>query len=440
MSDNTQRPNGCSEKYAELCAVSTTGELSGDEWADLEAHLDGCAACSSLLGEYDALAHAGMAKLAPDLGAQDEGANVFREKRAELRLTGALHAGRVLVSGPAPPAFGAANEKVAYPAAHPKRWAYAAAAVALVVCCVGGFEAGRLGRPKAVTVGAPLVISPKITPPIAVVALSANEADLKQKLAAAQKSLSEFDARSLESEKEIAELSGARDTLQTQLQTLKNKEDADTTSLIAMIQQRDGLQQQLGDTAKSLERVKQDLDQARQERQGAVLRVASLESDVNRLNATLAITNQSASANETYLAQDRDVRELMGARQLYIADVFDVQNDGQKSKPYGRVFYTKGRSLLFYAFDLETQPGYHETKAFQAWGKPDSSSQRPISLGIFYMDSQSNRRWILKSDNPDVLAQINAVFVTVEPKGGSAKPTGKPFLEAYLHSLPPNHP
>jgi hypothetical protein len=37
---------------------------------------------------------------------------------------------------------------------------------------------------------------------------------------------------------------------------------------------------------------------------------------------------------------------------------------------------------------------------------------------------------MLKTDNPDVLAQINAVFVAVEPKGGSAKPTGKPFLEA----------
>jgi hypothetical protein len=41
---------------------------------------------------------------------------------------------------------------------------------------------------------------------------------------------------------------------------------------------------------------------------------------------------------------------------------------------------------------------------------------------------------VLKTDNPDFLAQINAVFVTVEPKGDSAKPTSKPFLEAYLHS------
>ena len=31
-------------------------------------------------------------------------------------------------------------------------------------------------------------------------------------------------------------------------------------------------------------------------------------------------------------------------------------------------------------------------------------------------------------------------FVTLEPKGGSKKPTNKPFLLAYLHTAPPNHP
>jgi anti-sigma-K factor RskA len=61
-------------------------------------------------------------------------------------------------------------------------------------------------------------------------------------------------------------------------------------------------------------------------------------------------------------------------------------------------------------------------------------------LGIFYLDNEKNRRWVVKADNPDLLARINAVFVTVEPRGGSEKPTGKPFLEAYLHSLSPNHP
>ena len=32
------------------------------------------------------------------------------------------------------------------------------------------------------------------------------------------------------------------------------------------------------------------------------------------------------------------------------------------------------------------------------------------------------RRWVLKFDNPKVIEQIDAVFVTVEPKGGSDNP------------------
>jgi hypothetical protein len=60
-------------------------------------------------------------------------------------------------------------------------------------------------------------------------------------------------------------------------------------------------------------------------------------------------------------------------------------------------------------------------------------------MGIFYLDNEANRRWVLKFDNPEKLAQINAVFVTVEPNGGSHKPAGKQLLYASLRSLP-NHP
>jgi anti-sigma-K factor RskA len=53
-------------------------------------------------------------------------------------------------------------------------------------------------------------------------------------------------------------------------------------------------------------------------------------------------------------------------------------------------------------------------------------------LGILYIDNQSNHRWALRFDDPQKLAEIDAMFVTVEPHGGSAKPTGKPFLYALL--------
>jgi hypothetical protein len=60
-------------------------------------------------------------------------------------------------------------------------------------------------------------------------------------------------------------------------------------------------------------------------------------------------------------------------------------------------------------------------------------------LGVFYEDNSTKKRWILKCDDPKTLAQIDAVFVTIEPNGGSHKPSSKPLLFAYL-KVSPNHP
>src|SRR6202040_3007700 len=101
--------------------------------------------------------------------------------------------------------------------------------------------------------------------------------------------------------------------------------------------------------------------------------------------------------------------------------------------------YTKHKSLIFYAFDLDQQSGVKNASAFQAWGLRDSDNKHPLNLGILYLDNHANRRWVLKFEDPDTLAKINAVFVTVEPAGGSVKPSGKHLLYAYL-SNQPNHP
>jgi hypothetical protein len=55
------------------------------------------------------------------------------------------------------------------------------------------------------------------------------------------------------------------------------------------------------------------------------------------------------------------------------------------------------------------------------------------------VDDQKQNRWVLKFDDPRTLAEIDSVFVTVEPAGGSAKPTGNKLLYAYLLANP-NHP
>jgi len=41
----------------------------------------------------------------------------------------------------------------------------------------------------------------------------------------------------------------------------------------------------------------------------------------------------------------------------------------------------------------------------------------------------------MRFDDPQRLAEIDAVFVTVEPRGGSRKPTSKPFLTLFSGTM-----
>ena len=52
------------------------------------------------------------------------------------------------------------------------------------------------------------------------------------------------------------------------------------------------------------------------------------------------------------LAMGRDVSDLMGARNLHILDVVDTDARGKSRPAFGRIFYTEGKSLVFYAYDL----------------------------------------------------------------------------------------
>jgi hypothetical protein len=72
-------------------------------------------------------------------------------------------------------------------------------------------------------------------------------------------------------------------------------------------------------------------------------------------------------------------------------------------------------------------------------GRRGADREQALNLGIFYQDNTAKKRWILKFDDPKTLEQIDAVFVTVEPNGGSHRPSGKPLLFAYL-KVDPNHP
>jgi hypothetical protein len=207
-----------------------------------------------------------------------------------------------------------------------------------------------------------------------------------------------------------------------------------------LLQQRTELAQKL-ETAEAKNQTLQDRlglleRQSSQDKQQA----GALEAQIADLTRVLREREATIDQQQELLAHDRDIRELMGARDLYVAEVYDVERTGETKKPYGRVFYTKGKSLIFYAYDLDQQAGIKNASSFQAWGRRGPDWQKALNLGVFYVDNASKKRWVLRFDDPKALAQIDAVFVTVEPNGGSHKPSSsKPLLFAYLH-IDPNHP
>jgi len=214
---------------------------------------------------------------------------------------------------------------------------------------------------------------------------------------------------------------------------------SDQTEKREVAEERNTLNQKIDSLQASLQSTETELSSLRQQRSQDQSRAESLEAQITDLHGQLRDREQDLGKQQELLAHDQDIRELMGARDLYIAEVYDVARNGQTQKPYGRVFYTKGKSLIFYAYDLDQQQSVKNANTFQAWGRRGTDKQQALNLGIFYQDSLAKKRWVLRFQDQQALAQIDGVFVTVEPKGGSQKPSGKALLFASL-KIEPNHP
>ncbi|MGD0911015.1 MAG: hypothetical protein ABR928_03925 [Terracidiphilus sp.] len=133
------------------------------------------------------------------------------------------------------------------------------------------------------------------------------------------------------------------------------------------------------------------------------------------------------------------VSSLVAARNLHIIDVYDSNANGKRGRPFGRVFYVEGRSLVFYAYDLPTART-QQNISFHLWGEKAGIGETTLSLGVLHDDDPRDRRWALTCNDPNLLAKINSVYVTAESPGKpNDAPNGPRVLYAYF-GAPPNHP
>jgi Putative zinc-finger len=434
------------DEFLELCAVSTSGELSEQERKKLEAHLVGCAECRQALKEFEAAVDVGV----PFLGAKLSADPAFDSP--PQFISSPANSEHPRSPDPTPPIPRDAKKAGLVPDVEERgfvfaqrnghrprqiNWKYVwlpfAACILLTIAL--GIYAYRIGRARHLEV----MQTVTHTPDMQIEALEQqmsdvghDREDLRSQLAQRDKVISDLQREVQSQSATLEEMKGAQAHLE---KTIQNEEGEKQQST----QDRNALLQKLDSAQASLQKTQTELDSLQRQRAQDESRADSLAVQVNDLHAQLRDREQTLSKQEDLLAHDRDVRELMGARDLYIAEIYDVAREGVTQKPYGRVFYTKGKSLIFYAYDLDQEAGVRTASTFQAWGQRGPNRREALNLGIFYEDNAAKKRWVLKFDDSKTLEQINAVFVTVEPSGGSVKPSGNPLLFTYL-KIEPNHP
>jgi hypothetical protein len=424
------------DEFLELCAISTSGQLAGEERQRLQEHLTVCPSCREAMEQYEVM----VSKIIPALARDPENLGFdpsWSQEQAEaalfqrLTLNEELGTDREDVNGDTVSKNLGRAPLSASQATWRDVWTLCAAGVLLFIALgVSAYQVGirwRMG---------PAAVAPSTS--------LQNRATLEQQVGDAGHEREVLRFEVARRDRVITNLlhklgqhsteMGRMKVTQNQLETELQNGQAGRQNLL---QVRSDLNQRLEAAQAKTQGLLDTLDslehQSSQDKQSAT----TLEAKVTDLTRLLHDREGALDQQQELLAHDRDIRELMGARDLYIAEVYDVARDGQTKKPYGRVFYTKGKSLIFYAYDLDQQT---EAKGstFQAWGR-GSDPHQALNLGVFYEDSASRKRWVLRFDDLKTLSHIDAVFVTVEPRGGSHKPSGKSLIFAYLR-IDPNHP
>ena len=422
---------GPHDKFLELAALSTAGDLSPEEYKELRDHLAVCSPCRQAAKEFETVVDVGVPSLASELGqASSNPTSHVATRGAEPRSQELDHVH--------------ANIPISQRRLSPRTplnwnfvWLPLAAAILLTVAL--GIYAYRVGKGRGVEIAQANLPRSDSAAQSKLEALEQQVSDagheretLKTQLVERDRTISDLRGQLQAQTSALSQLKAAQADLEA---SVKNA-DSDKQQLIG--EQQKALKQKLDAAEISLQTAQAELESVRQDRSRDQVRAASLESQIKDLFGQLREREQAINKDEELLAHDRDIRDLMGARDLYIAEVYDVDRDGATQKPYGRVFYTRGKSLVFYAYDLDRQNGA-KGATFQAWGRRGPDSQQALNLGIFYKDDLAKKRWALKFDDAKSLEQVDAVFVTVEPNGESHKPTGKSLLFAYL-KVNPNHP
>lgn len=409
-------PRGCSlnshEHYEELCALAVSGEASHTDLADLKAHLETCPSCRGLADDFTQISAQGLSVLAAKRSQCQIPSGMTQRFVARARSEG------IEMSRGTTPKRIERNQPLLIAALG------SVAAVVLIagILTIRKIHPSSVGSQPPGSTAQASAVRPANPEPTS----HEKDAELDDQLARARKEMSSLAATIRAQREELEALGKVKDSLNSQL--------------VEAEQQNASFHSEKADWEARATQLQAELDKSRTDKGTSDIALTLQETELRELRKKVDDQADQLRQQEELTARGSDVRDLVVARNLHIIDVHDRDGDGKSQSAFGRIFYTEGKSLIFYAYDLGDPQKVDTKVSFCVWGER-LGAEKPIkSLGVFHNDDANDGRWVLTFDDPHVLAQINSVFVTVESSRKTIRePGGRRILFAFLGEKP-NHP
>jgi hypothetical protein len=438
-----------------MCSLAITGQLGGAQMCELDEHIAACESCRKFLGEIAQVSvqtmpllaekHGPAPKIMPPHGIRERflarlASETNDSENGNTLRTFPMPAGRArpisLERETVRPIDDERPSSVrALRAIVPPWWRPLAVGAGCLVVAIAAYYAGvhrTIQSSPQLTQVHPAVLPapppPEITP-------KATDSDRMNEL---ERQKSELEMKLVGMKQELATAESERESLSNELASAKEKLATLTTQTASRsAQDAPVASQQAGEQVATL--------QVQVDRLGQRLAEEEVSLDVQKqtskeLSAKLDSTSSDLQRERDLKSAKSEVGDLVAARNLHIVDVYDADGNGRRQQSFGRVFYIEGKSLVFYAYDLDDPSRFKANVVFHVWGGKAGMKEVTRSLGILHKDDAGQNRWAMTFDDPSVLSQINSVFVTAESTNKHYdEPHGKKVLYAYFGSQP-NHP
>ncbi len=423
------------EHFEEICAAASVGQATGEELVELEHHASECGRCKQAYVNYLNIAAQQFATAKQDPTISPKAIEECIDSELFIRrfLDRAEREGITFSRD--------VEETVKLPAAIPfafsrtGAWRMPAAAIAAALLFVAFASSGYFYWRDLLTHGGS---RPESQPSLLKKPAPVTAADLR---------IAELANANLKLQAEVEHLSGELREANDRLVASEADLKATLQDRRSLSSNRDALELRVEEIQRELTNSQALVANAQQEVMSQRQRAAEMESTLIAERVKLHDLESGLKEKSAALDQERqllslghDVTDLMGARNLHIVDVVDTDGRGKARPAFGRIFFTEGKSLIFYAYDLNEAKMQKANYQYQVWAKKEGPNRQAQRLGIFYSDDKAQRRWVFKCDDAKILREIDSVFVTFgRPDGDSLHPEGSSLMYAYLRGQP-NHP